>query len=167
VILNAVDCAGRRRRRAHESPVTRDTDESLDAVDPEWHRPYEHVEANADLLTLLQQADDPLVWRAIALMCGEGVSQRDAAKSLGVKESRLSRALARFFSRARLATSLENSRWRVRAPGPQRRRGRVSASFGDRRKKISRRRRKAVPARSAAVRQRAPRVKSAESACDA
>lgn len=102
VILNAIDYAGRRRRRA-QGAAFGDADESLaEAIDLEWHGASELADAQIDLIRLLRQGDD-VVARAVRLVCDRGLSQREAAKEIGVSEFKLCRALANFSTRVRLA----------------------------------------------------------------
>jgi RNA polymerase sigma factor (sigma-70 family) len=95
VILNAIDFAGRNRRRAREDRSATEIDELPDVVDEGSLRCLDQVEKRVDLPKLLRHAD-PVVSRALTLVCGNGLSQRQAAKVIGVSEFKLSRALAKF-----------------------------------------------------------------------
>lgn len=102
VILNAIDFAGRRRRRIQGGTAV-DVDESVaKAVDPGWQEPFDSADARIDLPRLLRRGDD-VVARAVVLVCDCGLSQRDAAKKLGVSEFKLCRALAKFSAQLRSA----------------------------------------------------------------
>jgi DNA-directed RNA polymerase specialized sigma24 family protein len=102
VILNAIDFAGRRRRRA-QSATSIDADQSLaEAVDLGWREPFNRADARIDLPRLAHRADD-VVARAVALVCNRGLSQREASKEIGVSEFKLCRALAKFSAQVRLA----------------------------------------------------------------
>ena len=102
VILNAIP--GRRRRRAYDGGFISESesDEQPERPDPEWQRPFDYAEARADLSKLLRHADG-LISRAVKLRCVDGLSQREAATSIGVSEFKLCRALGKFLAMARLA----------------------------------------------------------------
>jgi RNA polymerase sigma factor (sigma-70 family) len=99
VILNAIDFAGRSRRRAREVRPATQVDEPSEVVDERWQRSFDQVEKRADLPKLLRRAD-PVVSRALTLVCGYGLSQREAANMIGVSEFKLSRALTKFSARS-------------------------------------------------------------------
>jgi DNA-directed RNA polymerase specialized sigma24 family protein len=101
VILNAIDFGGRRRQSAREGSA-RDCDKPMDTVDNGWQEPFHRVEARQDLSKLLRGAD-VLVCRAFGLVCAKGLSQREAANAVGVSEFKLSRAIGKASSLARLA----------------------------------------------------------------
>jgi len=102
VILNAIDFAGRRRRRAQGATLVDADEPRAEAVDPEWREFFDGVGARVDLPRLLRQGD-VVVARAVTLVCDRGLSQREAAKEIGVSEFKLCRALAKFSAQVRLA----------------------------------------------------------------
>jgi DNA-directed RNA polymerase specialized sigma24 family protein len=102
VILNAIDFAGRRRRRT-QGTVSIDADESnAEVVDVDWRAAFDGVDARLDLSRLARRAD-ALVTRAMELIRSRELSQREAAREIGVSEFKLSRALAKFSARVRPA----------------------------------------------------------------
>jgi len=99
VILNSIDFAGRRRRRAREVSAAMQVDDSSELVDHRWQRSFDQAEKLADLPKLLTPSG-PLFSNAFMLVCRDGLSQREAAKVIGVSESKLSRVLAKFPARS-------------------------------------------------------------------
>ena len=102
VILNAINFAGRRRRRKQEEarPGADVEEPSTEVVDIGWQEPLDLADARIDLQWLLRRAD-PVAVRAVKLVCRDGLSQRDAARIIGVSEFKLSRTFRRLSGIAR------------------------------------------------------------------
>jgi DNA-directed RNA polymerase specialized sigma24 family protein len=73
--------------------------EPSELVDNRWQRSFDEAEKLADLPKLLTLSG-PLFSNAFVLVYRDGLSQHEAAKVIGISESKLSRVLARIPARS-------------------------------------------------------------------